>query len=360
MARKKVAALIAVFALLFGTAACLGDGGSGSGEKGTVGISMPTTLSPRWIADGNNMVEQFRAAGYKTSLKYAQDVIADQVTQIESMITSGVKVLVIAAVDGSALTDVLVEAHQHNVPVIAYDRLLLGSPYVDYYASFDNFKVGALQAEYIVEKLDLTSHSGQFNIELFAGSPDDNNTKYFFNGAMWVLRPYLNSGRLVVRSKQTKITQVETLRWDGPTAKARMNELLAEDYRSARVDAVLSPYDGISLGVISALKGVGYGSAAKPLPIITGQDAELSSLKSIIAGEQSETVYKDTRKLAKVAVEMADDVVNKKTPILNDETSYTNGKKVVPAYLLQPVSVDKSNYERVLVDGGYYKASQLR
>jgi putative multiple sugar transport system substrate-binding protein len=359
MSRKTVAALIAVVALLFGAAACSGDDGSGSGKKGTVGISMPTTSSPRWIVDGNSMVKQFRAAGYNTNLKFAENVVADQVSQIENMITSGVKVLVIAAVDGSALTDVLAEAHRHHVPVISYDRLLLGSPYVDYYATFDNFKVGLIQAKYIVDKLGLKADSGQFNIELFAGSPDDNNTKYFFNGAMSVFQPYLNSGRLVVRSQQTKITQVETLRWDGPTAMTRMNKLLATDYTSARVDAVLSPYDGISLGVISALKGAGYGSAGKPLPIITGQDAELPSLKSIIAGEQSETVYKDTRKLAKVAVEMVEDVVNKKTPRLNDTTSYANGKKTVPAYLLQPVSVDKSNYKQVLVAGGYYKASQL-
>jgi putative multiple sugar transport system substrate-binding protein len=254
---------------------------------------------------------------------------------------------------------VLQQAKDAKIPVIAYDRLILGTPNVDYYASFDNTKVGELQASYIVDKLGLKSGKGPFNIELFAGSNDDNNTKYFFGGAMSVLQPYIDSKKLVVKSGQTKINQVTTLRWDGATAQKRMEDILTSTYGSAKVDAVLSPYDGISIGILAALKSDGYGSASKPLPVITGQDAELASVKSIIAGQQTQTVYKDTRKLAEVASTMVDDVLNGKKPEVNDTKTYDNGSKVVPAYLLQPVSVDKSNYTKELVDTGYYKASEL-
>lgn len=335
-------------------------GNSGGGDKGTIGIAMPTKSSERWVSDGNNMVKQFEALGYKTDLQYGEDVIENQVSQIENMITKGVKLLVIASIDGESLTDVLQKAHDAGIPVIAYDRLIKKSEYVDYYATFDNFKVGVLQGSYIEEKLGLKDGKGPFNIELFAGSPDDNNATFFFNGAMSVLQPYIDSGKLVVRSGQTKFDQIATLRWDGGVAQSRMDNLLSANYTTERVDAVLSPYDGISIGILSSLKGVGYGSPDKPLPIITGQDAELASVKSIIAGEQTQTVYKDTRELAKVAVSMADNLLNGKPVETNDTTTYNNGVKVVPAYLLNPVSVDISNYKQVLVDGGYYTEDQLK
>lgn len=336
------------------------NGSGGGGDKGTIGIAMPTKSSERWVNDGNNMVKQFQALGYKTDLQYGEDVIENQVSQIENMITKGVKLLVVASIDGESLTDVLQKAHDAGIPVIAYDRLIKKSEYVDYYATFDNFKVGVLQGSYIEEKLGLKDGKGPFNIELFAGSPDDNNATFFFNGAMSVLQPYIDSGKLVVRSGQTKFDQVATLRWDGGVAQSRMDNLLSAKYTSERVDAVLSPYDGISIGILSSLKGVGYGSSDKPLPIITGQDAELASVKSIIAGEQTQTVYKDTRELAKVAVSMADNMLNGKPVETNDTKTYDNGVKVVPAYLLTPVSVDKSNYKEVLVDGGYYTEDQLK
>jgi putative multiple sugar transport system substrate-binding protein len=230
---------------------------------------------------------------------------------------------------------------------------------VDFYATFDNFKVGVLQASYIEEKLGLKAGKGPFNIELFAGSPDDNNATFFFNGAMSVLQPYLDSGKLVVKSGQTKFAQVATLRWDGGLAQSRMDNLVSKAYTNANVDAVLSPYDGLSRGIISALKSAGYGTPAKPLPVVTGQDAELASVKSIIAGEQTQTVYKDTRELAKAAVQMTNAVLSGGTPEVNDTKQYDNGVKVVPSFLLDPVNVDKSNYEQVLVQGGYYTAAQL-
>ncbi|MER6124754.1 multiple monosaccharide ABC transporter substrate-binding protein [Streptomyces sp. NPDC001795] len=365
--RAALTAIAGAASLALTLSACgqSGSGGSkddkGSAKGGTIGIAMPTKSSERWINDGNNVVKNLEAKGYKTKLVYGEDDPSTQVSQIENLITQGVKGLIIAAIDNKSLNNVLQEAASAKIPVIAYDRLILGTKNVDYYASFDNEKVGVLQGTYIVHKLGLDSgKKGPFNIELFAGSNDDNNTKYFFGGAMSVLQPYIDKKELVVKSGQTKLNQVTTLRWDGTTAQKRMEDILTSAYKSGKVDAVLSPYDGISIGILSALKSDGYGSGSKPLPVITGQDAELASVKSIIAGEQTQTVYKDTRELAKVASTMVDDALNGKTPQTNDTKTYDNGTKVVPAYLLQPVSVDKSNYEDALVKGGYYTDAQLK
>ena len=355
---KKIISVVLLIVMAFSLVACSSTSG-GDGSKGYVGIAMPTKSSERWIKDGNFMKKEFEKQGYKVDLQYAEDVVENQVSQIENMITKGVNVLVIGSIDGEALSKVLDEAHKQNIKVIAYDRLIKKSKYVDYYATFDNFKVGVLQGTYIEDKLGLKDGKGPFNIELFGGSPDDNNAYFFWDGAMSVLDPYIKSGKLVVRSGQKKFAQGATLRWDGATAQSRMDNLLSAHYTNDRVDAVLSPYDGISIGILSSLKGVGYGSAAKPLPIVTGQDAELASVKSIISGEQTETVYKDTRALAKQTVKMVQAAVaGKKVPV-NDTKSYNNGVKVVPAYLLQPVTVDKTNYKSVLVDGGYYTEAQL-
>lgn len=354
---RKVWSILIVGILVFTLAAC--SSGSGSKDGNFVGIAMPTKSSERWVADGSNMVKEFEALGYKADLQYAEDVVENQVSQIENMITKGVDVLVIASIDGESLTNVLTKAANANIPVIAYDRLIRNSEHVSYYATFDNFKVGVQQASYIEDKLGLKDGAGPFNIEIFAGSPDDNNAYFFFDGAMSVLQPYIDEGKLVVRSGQTAFDQAATLRWDGAEAQKRMDNLLSAHYTSERVDAVLSPYDGISIGILSSLKGVGYGSDSKPLPIITGQDAELASVKSIIAGEQTQTVFKDTRELAKKAVAMADAVLKGEEAEVNDTTTYDNGVKVVPSYLLEPVSVDISNYESVLVGSGYYTADQL-
>jgi putative multiple sugar transport system substrate-binding protein len=335
---------------------------SGGAKKagGTVGISMPDKTTQRWIADGNNMVKEFESRGFKTDLQFAQEDPSQQVSQIENMITKGVDALVIAAVDGSSLTDVIQKAADAGIPVIAYDRLIRDTPNVSYYATFDNFQVGVIQASYIVEKLGLDKgEKGPFNVELFAGSPDDNNATFFFNGAMSVLKKHIDDGTLVVRSGQTDFKQVATPGWDANKAQDRMENLLGKSYTRAKLDAVLSPYDGLSIGILSALKSVGYGSGDKPMPIVTGQDAEIASVKSMLAGEQTQTVFKDTRQLAKAAVNMTIAVLKGQKPEINDDKSYDNGVKVVPAFLLKPVSVDKSNYKQVLIDGGYYKESQL-
>jgi len=329
-------------------------------DKGPVAISMPTKSSARWIADGANMVKYFQEKGYKTDLQYADDDIPNQLAQIENMVTKGAKVLVIAAIDGTTLSDVLQKAADKGVKVIAYDRLIKGSKNVDYYATFDNFQVGVLQAGYIEQALGLKAGKGPFNIELFGGSPDDNNAFFFYNGAMSVLKPYIDSGKLVVRSKQLGMDKVSTLRWDGAVAQARMDNLLSAYYTNAHVDAVLSPYDGLSIGIISSLKGVGYGTPKSPMPVVTGQDAEVQSVKSMLKKEQTSTVFKDTRELAKVTVSMVDAMLAGKKPEVNDTKTYNNGVKVVPSYLLKPISVDLSNWHKVLIDGGYYTEAQIK
>jgi putative multiple sugar transport system substrate-binding protein len=334
--------------------------GASAQDKGMVGISMPTKSSARWIADGENMVKVFREKGFKPDLQYAEDDIPNQLAQIENMITKGAKVLVIAAIDGTTLSGVLQKAADKGIKIVAYDRLLRGSKNVDYYTTFDNFQVGVLQANSIVDKLGLKAGKGPFNIELFAGSPDDNNALFFYDGALSVLKPYLDGGKLVVRSKQMGLSKVGTLRWDGAVAQARMDNLLSAFYGKDKLHAVLSPYDGMSIGILSSLKGVGYCTAQQPCPVVTGQDAEIPSIKSILKGEQTSTVFKDTRELARVTVNLVDAVLAGKQPEINDSKTYNNGVKVVPAYLLKPVGVDATNWKPVLIDSGYYKESQVK
>lgn len=329
-------------------------------QKGTIGVSMPTKSSARWIADGDNMVKSLKEKGYAVDLQYADDDIPNQLAQIENMITKGVKVLVIAAIDGTTLSDALQQAASKGIKVIAYDRLIRNSKNVDYYATFDNFQVGVLQAGYIEKALGLKEGKGPFNIELFGGSPDDNNAYFFYNGAMSVLEPYIKSGKLVVRSGQLGMDKVSTLRWDGAVAQARMDNLLSAYYADKRVDAVLSPYDGLSIGIISSLKGVGYGSGKQAMPVITGQDAEVQSVKSILNKEQTSTVFKDTRELAKIAANMVDASLSGKEVEVNDTKTYENGVKTVPSYLLKPVSVDASNWKETLIASGYYTESQVK
>ena len=328
-------------------------------SKGTVGIAMPTKSSARWIDDGNNIVKILKERGYGTDLQYAEDDIPNQLSQVENMVTKGAKVLVIAAIDGTTLSDVLKQAKAKGITVIAYDRLIRDTPNVDYYATFDNFQVGVLQAQSIEQALGLKEGKGPFNIELFGGSPDDNNAYFFYNGSMSVLQPYIDSGKLVIGSGQKGMDKVSTLRWDGATAQARMDNLLSAFYGRKRVDAVLSPYDGLSIGILSSLKGVGYGSGNMPMPVVSGQDAEVPSIKSMLRGEQYSTIFKDTRDLARVTADMVDAALSGKEVTVNDTKTYNNGVKVVPSYLLKPVVVDKSNWEKVLIDSGYYKRSQF-
>jgi len=329
--------------------------------KGLIGIAMPTQSSARWISDGASMVEQFTAAGYDTDLQYAEDDIPNQLAQIENMITKGVKALVIAAIDGTTLSNALANAAASGIKVIAYDRLIRDSGDVDYYTTFDNFIVGVQQAESLVKGLnERFAGVKPWNVELFGGSPDDNNAFFFYNGAMSVLQPMIDAGDIVIPSGQMGMEVVGTLRWDGAVAQARMDNLLSANYGDKQLHGVLSPYDGLSIGILSSVKGVGYGSGDLPFPVVTGQDCEVPSVKSIIAGEQYSSIFKDTRELAKVTVALVDAVLSGGEPEINDTETYDNGVKVVPSYLLASVPVDASNYEEVLVGSGYYTAEQLQ
>ncbi|MFN7002526.1 MAG: multiple monosaccharide ABC transporter substrate-binding protein [Roseinatronobacter sp.] len=333
---------------------------TGAFAQTTVGIAMPTQSSARWISDGESMVRLFEEAGYQTMLQYAEDDIPNQLAQVENMITSGVDALVIAAIDGTTLSNALENAHFAGIPTIAYDRLIRDSEHVSYYATFDNFKVGVQQATSLVDGLRERFGEGPLNVELFGGSPDDNNAYFFYDGGMSVLQPLIDSGEIVIVSGQMGMDRVGTLRWDGAAAQARMDNLLSAHYTEAQVHGVLSPYDGLSIGILSSLRGVGYGSGDLPWPIVTGQDAEVQSVQSIIAGEQYSTIFKDTRELARVTVGMVDAVLRGGEPEINDTETYDNGVKIVPSYLLEPVPVDATNWEEILVGSGYYTLDQLQ
>ncbi len=332
-------------------------------DKGLIGIAMPTKSSLRWISDGDSLKAALEAKGYTVDLQYAEDDIPNQLSQIENMVTKDAKALVIASIDGTTLSAVLKQAADSGVKIFAYDRLIRDSGNVDYYTTFDNFKVGVLQADSLVAGLkERFPDVKPWNVELFGGSPDDNNAFFFYNGAISVLQPLIDDGTIVIKSGQMGMEKVGTLRWDAAVAQARMDNILSASFSDGtKVHGVLAPYDGLSRGIISSLRGVGYGSAESPWPIITGQDAEVPSVKAIIAGEQYSTVFKDTRELAKVTGDLVDTVISGGTPTGLDDKTYENGVKVVPSVLLTPISVDKTNYEKVLVtDSGYIKADDLK
>ncbi|MEV7973641.1 multiple monosaccharide ABC transporter substrate-binding protein [Cellulomonas sp. NPDC089187] len=372
----RFAAVAGVLAL--GLAACSGggagsDSGSGGGESAdpseqTIGVAMPTETSERWIADGNAVKSQLEDAGYNVDLQYAADDIPTQSQQIDQMITKGVDLLIVASIDGTALANQLQAAADANIPVIAYDRLINGTENVDFYVTFDNYNVGVQQATSLLVGLGLLNADGSegtatgpFNVELFAGSLDDNNAHFFFQGAMDTLQPFIDDGTIVIKSGQTDIEQVATLRWLQETAQKRMEDLLTSTYSDGtKVDGVLSPYDGISRGIITALQNAGYGDSIEAgLPIVTGQDAEIASVKLINDGVQFSTIFKDTRKLAEQAVTTAKAYLAGEEPEANDTETYDNGVKVVPSYLLESDIVYQDNIQSLLIDSGYWTEDQV-
>ena len=343
-------------------AGCGGSDKAASGDaKGVkVGVSMPTKSLQRWNQDGANMEKKLREKGYDVDLQFAENKVETQVSQIENMITKGCKVLVVGSIDGSALSSVLNEAKSAGVEVIAYDRLIMNTDAVSYYATFDNYLVGKIQGQYIADRLGLAEGKGPFNIEISTGPMDDNNVNFFFGGAMDVLKPYIDKGQLVVRSGQMTREQCATPNWDEAKAQERMDNILTTYYTGAKLDAVLCSNDSVSLGVQSALKSAGYNTADRPMPVITGQDANLPNVKAIVAGEQSMSVFKDTRALADVAVKMTEEILRKKTPMVNNIEDYDNGVKIVPTYILEAQFVDLSNYKKLLIDSGYYTAASVQ
>lgn len=332
-----------------------------SQEKGTIGISLPTKTEARWLSDGQSMVAALKAKGYAANLQYADYDVPTQVSQIENMITKGVKALVIAPIDGKTLSEVVQNANERGIKIISYDRLITATPKVDYYATFDNAQVGVLQAQSIVNAYQKSGTKTPWNIEIFAGSIDDNNAHKIYGAGMTVLKPYLDSGKMVIKSKQTAIEKVSVYRWDGATAQARMDNLLSAFYSANRVDAVWAPNDAVAIGIISSLKGVGYGSAQQKMPVVTGQDAEIPNIKAIIRGDQTTTVFKDTRELAARTADIVADFLGNKPVKVNDTKSYNNGAKIVPTYLVAPVLVDMASWKDVLVTRGrFYTEAQLK
>ncbi|UFU06288.1 multiple monosaccharide ABC transporter substrate-binding protein [Ruania halotolerans] len=364
---------------LLALSACAGEG-AGSGDGGgddagsqapediLVGVSMPTQTSERWIADGEAVESGLTDAGYEVDLQFANDDIPTQSQQIDQMITTGADLLIIGAIDGTALSSQLEAAAAANIPVISYDRLIRDSEHVDFYVTFDNYQVGVQQATSLLVGLGLLNEDGSegdaegpFNIELFAGSLDDNNAHFFWDGAIETLQPYLDDGTLTVPSGQTDIEQAATLRWQQETAQKRMEDLLTAAYSDGtELHGVLSPYDGLSRGIITALQGVGMGpSIDEGLPIVTGQDAEIASVALIDQGVQFATIFKDTRKLAEQAVVSGEAFLAGEEPEANDTETYDNGVQIVPSYLLDSDIVYADNIESLLIDSGYWTADEV-
>jgi putative multiple sugar transport system substrate-binding protein len=330
-------------------------------DENLIGVAMPTQSLQRWNQDGANMKAKLEEKGFKVDLQYANNDVNTQIQQLENMITKKCKVLVIASIDGSALTEVLRKAAENDIKVIAYDRLIMNSEHVDYYATFDNFQVGVIQGKYIEEKLGLKEKDGPFNIELFAGSPDDNNAYFFNGGAMSILQPYIDAGKLIVPSKQTEFTTIAIHGWDSADAQARMDNLITAHYAGGRkLDAVLSPNDSLAIGIVTSLRNAGFGTPDKPFPIITGQDCDKPNVIAMINGEQSMSIFKDTRTLAAKVVEMVEAIMKGEEAPVNDTETYHNGVKKVPSFLCEPVYADANNYKELLIDSGYYTEADLQ
>ena len=333
------------------------------GKNVKVGVSMPTKDLQRWNQDGSNMKAQLEKAGYQVDLQYAANDINTQISQIENMITGKCKVLVIASIDGSALSNVLATAKKKKIQVIAYDRLIMDTDAVTYYATFDNYKVGTLQGDYLVDKLGLKSRSASDPVymEFFTGDPGDNNINFFFGGAMDVLKPYLDKGVIVCPSGQTAKAQAATLNWSTENAQMRMENLITSNGygpKGAKLDAVYCSNDSTANGVTNALLSAGY--TADNFPIITGQDCDIVSVKNMIKGLQSMSVFKDTRTLASKVAEMVDAILSGNAAPVNDTETYNNNVKVVPSFLCEPVFGDINNYKALLIDSGYYTEAQLK
>ncbi len=329
---------------------------SSTGSANRIGVAMPTKDLQRWNQDGSNMEAQLKEAGYDVDLQYANNDVATQVSQIENMINSGCKVLVIASIDGDSLGTVLEKAKEKDIPVIAYDRLIMNSDAVSYYATFDNYMVGTKQGQYIVDTLDLDNAEGPFTMEITAGDPGDNNALYFYNGAMDVLRPYIDSGKIVIPSGQTDFSTVATAGWSTENAQNRMDSIISANYSNGQnIDICLCSNDSTAYGVTNSLLANYTGS----WPIITGQDCDKLNVKNLIEGKQSMSIFKDTRTLATKVVEMVDAIMKGEEPPVNDTTTYDNGKLVVPSFLCEPVFADANNYRELLIDSGYYTEADL-
>ena len=350
---KKTIAMILALVMVF----ALACSGMAYADDNLVGVAMPTKDLQRWNQDGENMKAMLEEAGYSVDLQYGANDIATQVSQIENMIANGCKVLVIASIDGDSLGTVLAQAKEAGIPVIAYDRLIMNSDAVSYYATFDNWLVGTTQGEFIEDALGLKDGKGPFNIEFITGDPGDNNINFFFDGAMSILQPYLDSGKLVCPSGQTEKAVVATANWATDAAQARFENILAANYSDGTpLHAVLASNDSTALGVENALASSYSGDV---YPVITGQDCDMAIMKNLVEGKQAMSVFKDTRTLAAKVVEMVDALMKGTEPPINDKETYDNGTGIIPSFLCEPVGCTVDNYVELLIDSGYYTLEQI-
>ena len=335
--------------------AAMGTMANAEGEK--IGVAMPTQDLQRWNQDGSNMKAELEAKGYEVDLQYAGNDSATQASQIENMIANGDQLLVVASIDGDSLGTVLAQAKEANIPVIAYDRLIMNTDAISYYATFDNYLVGKTQGEFLVDALDLENADGPFNLEIVTGDPGDNNVNFFYGGAMDVLQPYLDEGKLVVPSGQIAKEEVATANWATDAAQSRFENILSSNYADGtNLDAVLASNDSTALGVENALAANYTGE----YPIITGQDCDIANVANLVAGKQAMSVFKDTRALASQVVEMVDAIISGEEVPVNDTETYDNGTGIIPSYLCEPVAVTQDNYKEMLIDSGYYTEDQIQ
>ena len=347
---KKILALVLALVMCIGCASAFAD---------KVGVSMPTKDLQRWNQDGEYMEKLLGEAGYEVELQYASNDVPTQLNQVETMIDDGCAVIVIAAIEGSSLGAALDKAAEKGVKVIAYDRLLMDNANVDYYATFDNFKVGVVQGQFVEEALDLANAEGPFAFEFTAGDPGDNNAGFFFGGAMSVLQPYIDSGKITVKSGQTEFADVATPTWKTDVAQKRAEDILTANYADGtKIDAWVCSNDSTALGVTNALED-NYDVDTLGWPIITGQDCDIANTKNMIAGKQSMSVFKDTRTLAAQVVKMVGQILSGEEVDVNDTETYNNNVKVVPSFLCDPVFANAENYKEILIDSGYYTEDQL-
>ena len=351
---KKLAIMATVAAM---SVAALGTVANAEESKGVIGVAMPTQDLQRWNQDGENMKAQLEEKGYTVDLQFAGNDVQTQVSQIENMIANGDQLLVIASIEGDSLGTVLAQAKEAEIPVISYDRLIMNTDAVSYYATFDNYLVGKTQGQYIVDALDLENQDGPFNLEMVTGDPGDNNVNFFFGGAMDVLQPYIDEGKLVVPSGQMTKDEVATAGWDTATAQSRFENILSSFYADGtNLDAVLASNDSTALGVVNALAANYTGE----YPIITGQDCDIANVPHIVDGTQAMSVFKDTRTLASKVVEMVDAIMTGSEAPVNDTETYDNGTGIIPSFLCEPVAVTIDNYEEILIESGYYTEDQIQ
>ena len=364
---KKVIALILAAIMAFSLAACGGgaaaapaaeeEAAADTGKKvQKIGLCMPTKEQTIWTMQGERLTEALEKAGYEVLIEFAEDDSAKQVMQIENMVSKGVDMLIIAAVDGGALTEACEKAKAEGIYVIADDRGIINTEAVDWYVTCDYNRLAEMQGQYIIDTLDLENQDGPFTMEIFAGSQDDTNSLVFYNGQMSKLQPYVDSGKLVIKSGQNGAAECAIQSWDSSKAQARMDNLLSGFYSDEPLDVCLSTADCLAIGCISSLESMGYGTAEKPFPIVTGQDAELAAIKNIIAGKQTMTVFIDGTLLAERMVELIAAINEGKE--MTPDGEFDNNVKKIPALYYDPYVIDATNVDH-LIDVGFYTKEEV-